>query len=281
MPGKRLITGLAAAVASALVLCPAAGAVSPATAVSNLNQQRTENKLPAGIAEGSGLSSGCQMHDNYMRLNGNTLTHDEAMGRPGFTPAGQAAGASSVLAQGAPAWNTARENPWETAPIHLTQVLDPALLVTGYDESFGFSCLVTLDPTRRPAPAFPQLFTYPGPGARIYSKEVASEAPFAPGELIGIPAGKTTGPYLYVFAFGGSETSRIASAVLRKKQGKRFRRKVKVKVVDGTNPQLGPFIPPGGMVIPVKGLSKGKYRAAVVVDSNGQTLSKTWTFRAT
>jgi hypothetical protein len=279
MPGKRLIVGLAATFAYGLVLCPAAGAVTAATAISNLNDQRTENKLPAGISEGAGLSGGCQMHDNYMHLNGSALTHDEAPGNPGFSPAGQSAGASAVLTQGAPPWTTARENPWETAPVHLAQVLDPALLVTGYDESFGFSCLVTLSQQRRPAPVPPQLFTYPGPGSHIYSKEVASES--VPGELVGIPAGKTTGPYIYVWVFGGADAARIVSASLRRKQGKRFRGKVKVKVVDGANPQLGPFIPPGGMVIPVKGLKKGKYRANVVVDSAGQTLTRTWTFRAT
>ena len=97
---------------------------------------------------------------------------------------------------------------------------------------------MTLASPRGAAPPSPQLLTYPGPGARIYSREVASEGPFTPGELVGIQAGATTGPYLYVFAFGGADGLRIASATLRGKRGKKFSRRVKVKVVDGTNPNV-------------------------------------------
>jgi hypothetical protein len=50
--------------------------------------------------------------------------------------------------------------------------------------------------------------------------------------------------------------------------------------IDGTNPQLNGYIPPGGMLIPLKKLSKGLYKASVTVTAAGQALTDRWKFRA-
>ena len=43
---------------------------------------------------------------------------------------------------------------------------------------------------------------------------------------------------------------------------------------------LGPYIPPGGFVIPRKALKAGKrYRAHVEATFSGQTFRRTWRFR--
>jgi hypothetical protein len=272
---------IAAALAACLLSAAPAAAVAPGAAIANLNAQRAVNGIPAGITENPSLSAGCAAHDSYMHLN-DTLTHAEEPGKPGFTAEGQQAGQTSVLASGAGAWTSPKTNPFETAPIHLTQLLDPSLAVSGYDESFGFSCAVTLTPPRRPEPAAPVIYTYPGPGTKIYSAERAAELPFTPGDLIGLGQPRETGPYLYVFVDGVNPfavpKARITSASLKrlaKKKGK-----VKVKRIDSSNPRLGPYIPPGGMVIPVKALRKGKYRAKVTVSAGGSVLTKSWKFRA-
>jgi hypothetical protein len=268
------------AVIGVLAAAPPASAVDAGTAIANLNAQRAANKLPAGVTADPALSLGCANHNSYMNQNGRILTHDEVPGSPGFTTDGQRAAQTSVLAAGTPPWSTPNDNPWETAPIHLAQLLDPSLLVSGYDENFGFACAVTLGGPPRPESGRAQILTYPGPGTKIYGAEIANEGPYTPGELVGIPQPTRTGPYLYIFVEGVDAFSepRIKRAtLLPAKKGKR----VKLKRIDGTNPQLGPFIGPGGMLIPVKPLRKGKYKASVTVDAGGQTLKKTWRFSAT
>jgi hypothetical protein len=287
MPGKRLIWALLFAGLLCPAAAPAAGAVTAATAIANLNSQRRANGIPAGVANDPALSAGCAAHNNYMHSNGDTLDHDEVPGRTGYTMAGDDAGNRAVLAFGARPWTTVNDNPFETAPIHLAQLLDPSLAVSGYNESFGFSCAVSLADARRPEPASPRLYTYPGPRAHIYTAEQAIEGPFAPGELVGIKRGTTTGPYIFVLVDGvvplGPIKPHILQASLRPRAksspgGKQSR--IRLKIVDSTNAQLGPYLPPGGVVIPVKPLKRGRYKASVTVAVGGRTLIKKWKFSA-
>ena len=288
MPGKRLICALFATGLLLLIAAPAASAVTAATAISNLNAQRRANGLPAGIAADSALSAGCAAHNNYMHSNGDVLDHDEVPGKTGYTMAGDDAGHRAVLAFGARPWKRVSDNPWETAPIHLAQLLDPSLAVAGYNESFRFSCAVTLADPRRPEPVAPQLYTYPGPRSHIYTAEVAAEGPFTPGELVGIKPGTPTGPYIFVFADGveplGPVQPQILSASVRPRtrsaRASRKSKRIKLKIVDSTNPQLGPYLPPGGVLIPVKPLKRGKYKASVTVQVGTATLSRRWKFSA-
>jgi hypothetical protein len=287
MSGKRLIGTLLATGLVCLAAAPAAGAVSAATAIANLHAQRRANGIPADVVNNSALSAGCAAHNNYMHSNGDALGQDEVPGRTGYTMAGDDAGNRAVLALGALPWARASDNPWETAPIHLAQLLDPSLAVSGYNESFRFSCAVTLADPRRAEPPAPRVYTYPGPGAHIYTAEQAVEGPFTPGQLVGLKQGTTTGPYIFVFVDGvvplGPVKPDIVAATVKprtKTGAKKARKGLRLKIVDSTNAQLGPYLPPGGVVIPVKPLKRGKYKASVTVSVAGSQLTKRWKFNA-
>jgi hypothetical protein len=258
-----------------------ASAASPGQAVASLNAQRVANGIPAGIVERSDLDTGCAHHDAYERANGGQLTHTEDPMNPGYTDDGAAAAQHSVLSQGA-TWDSS--NPWEHAPIHLAQLLAPRLDATGVDDSGGFTCAQTLASRDRPAPPGSVTYTYPGDGtATIYPSEVAAEGPYTPGEQVGISAGSTTGPYLYVFFDGpwsAFASAQITSASLRGPDGP-----VAIKTVDDTTSGLTGYIPTGGMIIPLAALVAGATYtaqvAATVTDSGGgspQGVAHTWSF---
>jgi hypothetical protein len=286
MPGTRLIGALLATGLLCLAAAPAARGVSAGTAIANLNAQRRANGIPGGVVNDSALSAGCAAHNGYMHANGDTLDPDEVPGRTGYTMAGDDAGNRAALALGALPWATVNDNPWETAPIHLAQLLDPSLAVSGYNESFRFSCAVALGDPRRPEPVAPKLYAYPGPHAHIYTAEQAVEGPFTPGELVGLKHGMTTGPYIFVFVDGVAPLGPVKPDILQATLKPRTRgtaqkaSKLKLRVVDSTNAQLDPYLPPGGVVIPVKPLKRGKYRASVTVLVAGRQLTKRWKFNA-
>jgi hypothetical protein len=259
-----------------------ASAASPAQAVANLNAQRQANGIPAGIREDPALSLGCAHHNAYERANNGDLIHDEDPGRPGYTLDGDAAAARSVLSKGT---NWDRANPWETAPIHLSQLLAPRLDVTGVDDSQSFTCAQTLASRNRPAPAAPVTYTYPGKGTKsIYVSETAFEAPLTPGETVGIPQGRKTGPYLMVFFDGPWSPfadADIAAASLTGPKGP-----LQIQFVDNLTPQLQFYLPTGGMIIPLAPLQQDtSYTASVsgtVTDTNGAApvpVAYKWTFR--
>jgi Bacterial Ig-like domain len=242
------------------LLVPAsATAASPTQAIANLNGQRSAAGIPAGITENPSASAACAAHNNYERMNGGVLTHSETPGKPGYSAAGNAAAMSSVLSEGTN-WNTT--NPWETAPIHLAQLLDPGLDRMGVDDSNGFTCATTLPPEAgfRASPSTPQGYSYPGNGETGWvTQETAAEGPFTPGDLVGLPQPKTTGPYLFALfagpwpAFGAHVT--VSSATVTGPSGS-----VPIKIADGSTPipgggTLGEYIGATAMLIPVSPLA--------------------------
>ena len=244
----------------------AAAATTSAQGVAFLNAQRAANGIPAGISELSDWDAGCQSHDNWMYLN-RVVQHDEVPGTPGYTDAGAAFGPVSVLAQGdwvpSNSYPWGAQSPWEDAPIHLMDTLEPWLMFTGFADYGGYACEVTHTtplPTGNQVvqrwPASPELLTYPGNGTNfIPPSEVASEEPVTPGEAVGIPAGTQTGPYLLIFAWG-APPGRITSASLRGPDGP-------VNIVTADNETSGPGnlagigmdMPSGGVIIPRSPLS--------------------------
>lgn len=277
-----LLGGLSPAPASQVT--QADGEVTAAQAVAFLNAQRAANGLPAGIIENPGWSDGCAKHAKYFKLNGwGSNPHDEDPSKPGYTPEGQQAARSSVLGG---TYDRSGENPWESAPIHLMQLLGPGLAETGYAPG----CMWTWPGYTRERPVEIQTFTYPGPGSTIYYSEVANELPFVPGDFVGLPAGTTTGPHLYVFAFGQqAQQIHLNSATLTGPTGS-----VAVRTVDNLTSSVGRYLPPGGIVIPEQPLAPDtEYRAVVegsvslppVVDGETWTFGTTlpihweWTFR--
>ena len=138
------------------------------------------------------------------------LEHGEDPASPYYTPEGNWAGANAVLSAGG-SW--ANGNPWEWAPLHLAQLLAPQLSVTGVADRNGLICMITEAGYRRPfSSGTPAVVTYPGNGTRgIYAEETAAETPFTPGQLFGLAQGTTTGPYLYVFVWGGAVGTLVAA----------------------------------------------------------------------
>jgi hypothetical protein len=177
--------------------------------------------------------------------------HAEDPRLPGYTPLGDLAARSSVLASARSSW--AAGNPWEDAPIHLMDTLAPALAQTGWAPG----CMWTAPAVPRPAPATPRVVTYPGPGATIYPQQAAYESPFVPGDFVGLPMGTVTGPHILVMPFGqvpglGPDESygptRLVAASLTGPAGL-----VEVRTVDqstvGPRGNLGSYLE-GGMLMP-------------------------------
>jgi hypothetical protein len=253
-----LLCAFAIGVAAALALPGSAGAVTAAKAIRWLNAQRATSQIPAGIGDDAEWNEGCRLHIIWDAKNPHASNpHIETPGTPGYTQLGAFAGAHAVLAFGAEwarssAYPWGAQNPWESAPIHLMQLLAPELSVSG----FSPGCMITLGGYERTPPPEPELLTYPGNGTSfIYPSEQAAEWPFTPGSFVGLKEGATTGPYLFVLGWGTS-TGRITSATLRGPSGP-----VRVRTVDnfttGKLGDLGSYMPPGGMVIPLAPLAPG------------------------
>jgi hypothetical protein len=252
--------------------------------VSYVNAQRAAHGLPAGIVEDPALSDGCVKHNLYGLANG-VLTHDEQPDRAGYTPEGAQAGATSVLYAAAGPW-TAVNNPFETSPIHLQQLLAPRLDRMGAAETQGYGCATTLVSRNRPSPPSDVTYTYPGDGASAWpSAQTAAESPFTPGQLVGIPAGTRTGPYLYVMFDGPDltpfDTAHASTATLTGPQGA-----VSIAVADNTTAGLAGYLPTEVEIIPRSPLkANASYTASVTANVSTQggggpqrAFGRTWSF---
>lgn len=269
-------------------------AVTSAQAIAWLNTQRSANGIPGDLTDNAAWDTGCAHHIAWEEQNPNAANpHIETPGTPGYTDDGANAGANAVLAWG-DTWTASdqypwgAENPWETAPIHLMQLLGPDLAQTGWADDGSHVCMITWAGYGRPAPATPELLTYPANGTSfIYASETANEWPFTPAAFVGLPQGGTTGPYLYVLGYGTGRGA-ITAASLNGPSGS-----VPVRTVDDTTTgsagDLGSYLPPGGMIIPVHPLTPGATYTASVTFTPGSSdyssgapaqgpLSLTWSF---
>ena len=264
--------GSAAAAAATTAATPRA--LSAGAIVARINTQRAAHGIPAGIRQVPDWSHKCALHNAWMKLN-NRLQHPEEEGSPGYTVGGNWAGTHAVLAAEV-YW--ADRNPWETAPIHLIQLLGPGLARMGAAETSGHDCATTWPGYERVGKT-DVVYTYPGAGTKLWRpSEVAAEAPFTPGEKVGIPQGTRTGPYLYVLPDGPwtqAGTIRVASASLTGPEGA-----VRLRSIDKRNVDVGPFMPKGSaMLIPLRPLRGGAtYAAVVTLSSATKTLTRRWRF---
>lgn len=279
-----LPVGLIVLLLGAIGVLPARADVGGAAIVGYLNAQRAAQGVPAGIVHDPSLSAACANHNAYGAIN-HVLAHSEDPSQPGYTAAGNYAAGNSVLYQGSGPWS-AGHNPFETAPIHLHQLLAPRLDRMGASENQGYGCATTLVSLNRPAPAAHVTYTYPGNGAKGWpAAQVAAEGPYTPGQLVGIPAGTRTGPYLYVMFDGPdltpSDVARATGAALTGPKGP-----VSVAVVDNATPGLAGYLPTGMQVIPRTPLRPGaSYTASVAARVTTQSgsgparaFSRTWSF---
>lgn len=267
------------ALAAALALPGTALADTPASeAVSLLSAQRADNGIPAGLTERAPWSAACAAHDRYERANGGALSNGELKGDPGYTTAGAFAGRNSVLAAGR-TWRDG--NPWETAPIHLMQLLAPRLQRLGVDDRKGYVCATTWPGYADSGPSTPVIYSYPGDGqAGWRASEVAREGPFTPGYKVGLPQTARTGPYLYALLDGPGSWFALRSAPLTSASLIGPEGALEIRSVAADDPDIGRYLPPGAMLIPVKPLQAGSlYTAHVTFRVGGAPVSRTWSFR--
>jgi hypothetical protein len=106
--GWALAATLALAlVAPAPVLAQAPGTSAP-EAIAALNAQRAAHGIPADLVENPDYSLGCAMHMAYEALHGRSrVSHAEDPGLRGYTPLGDLAARSSVLAGPGSSWAAA------------------------------------------------------------------------------------------------------------------------------------------------------------------------------
>jgi hypothetical protein len=278
---------LAAFLAATAIWSPAIGATTgekasfvttPAAAIKELNAERRANGIPSAIKENTSWSDACAAHVHYMTVN-NVLTHPEDSSLSGYTKLGDWAGTNAVLAENAPWLQDA--NPFETAPLHLIQMLDPALSIVGVDIGSSFLCMTTWPGYTEQSVPQRRIFTFPGDGAHaVPASETARELPATPQQFVGIPVGKTTGPHLFAYGTGFGDAgydAHVTHASLTGPDGK----PVAIKTVDRKTREVGEALPPGSaMIIPVDPLVTGApYEASITIDSKLGSTSYTWTFK--
>lgn len=279
----------------ALVACLAGATVARSATgpqiLDDLNRMRAASGIPGTIAEDPERSRGCALHTRYMALN-HTVGHTEDPRLPGYTALGERAASRSVLTGGGP-WSAGVT--FRQAPIHLMQMLNPRLSVSGADDFNGYVCLWTMpEPGEVSVPAEDVVRTFPGRGAQdVPAQETAREEPFVPGDFVGLPQGTTTGPHLYVLPDGpwatGSEAPDeglsiavkrpivVEDAALHGPGGP-----VPLRVIDArTDPRLTMYLPAGAILIPVAPLRPAVlYTAEVLLLSpdTGVRRNHAWSF---
>ncbi len=248
------------AVALAFAHPPAAGAASTAQIVKLLNAQRAANGIPAGVTENPVWNVACQLHNAYEHRY-NELSHSETEGKPGFSSAGNLIAETSVLAQGLE-WNPASPpgDPYDNAPFHLFDLLNPRISSTGAADSEGFGCVEIELGTLRAAPAAVTAYSYPGNHRRdVPVSQRASEMPETPAQAVGFGK-KTTGPNLFVYFDGpwaNGSRALVSSATMRSSHGS-----VALRWVDNSSSNLLP--PTGAILVPATPLAAGTtYRVSV------------------
>jgi hypothetical protein len=211
-----------------------------------------------------------------MRRN-RLVQHAEVPGTPLYTSAGNWAAARAVLSGSAP-W-TARTTPFETAPMHLAQLLAPQLRRMGVGIYRGWACATTLPGYGRGRARRNVVYAYPSGRDPVRWREHADESPFTPQRFVGIPESQMTGPYLLVFADGpwlrSATPPAIRAASLLGPKGE-----VEIRFIDSSSPDVGPYLPRGtGMLIPVHPLRRGAtYTASVTLANARHRVTRTWTF---
>jgi len=265
---------LALVLAAALPAPAAAG--TPEEDLAWLNQRRSANGLPGDLALDPNWSRACAAHLRYRAVTG-VLGHVEDPLDPAYSVEGAWAAANSVLAIGI-RW-TADDLFWETAPLHMAQLLMPALQRVGIADQGEAVCVTTWPGATRTLPSVPSVLVSPGQGASAMPAVSTAEWPVTPAEAVGYA--NPTGPHLYVYQWGPAAASGVGAdgrwigirtASLRGPDGE-----VEVRWVDRRHERVGPFLPlASGIVIPGRPLRAGASYLARVQFTNG--VERAWSF---
>lgn len=261
--------------------------------VADVSAIREANGLPGALVEDPGRSRGCALHNNYM-LRNDAYGHEEDASLPGYTEAGAIAGDSSVLAASGP-WRS--DMSFRKAPIHLMQLLNPRLALSGAAELDPYLCIWTRSASADlRVSSGDVIYSFPGPEAvDVPVAEAASEDPFVPGDFVGLPEGTTTGPHLYVLPDGPWAVESFATFDPAAPIGHRERPILiehasltgpsgpePIEVIDANSPaELTQYLPTGGIVIPRGPLRRGsRYTVALTLASpeTGVRFDHSWSF---
>lgn len=243
--------------------------LAPGAVVTKLNQFRHAQGIPGTVRHNPALSTGCRLHNAWMRRN-RSYSHGERRGSPGYTTAGAKAGQSSALAAG-PTWRTG--NPWLNAPFHLVAMLNPGMVESGASEVSGYNCLyvTTSANDSTPQPADHTFTGMPANGGRVPYYQHVYEWPNSPQTYGPRPISRryATGPNL-IAIYGGPQMNGIyprpVSATLRGPSGA----VVPVKIVDFL--MIPGTLPRGtGIIIPRRPLIPGRrYTWSVTFHADAQ-----------
>ena len=213
----------------------------------------------------------CRRHNDYEAAHGGDISHDEAdTASPAYSPEGAFAADNSVLAD-EDTWTAA--GPWFDAPVHRHQFYSPALTETGVDDHGGLQCAI-VGPGYNRALDSAQVWTMPGDAVNgVAASELANEEPVTPNSFIGVPPGATTGPQILVWTANGP--AKIVSARLTSDDGTDR----EVRWVDNTTQNIGDYLQPGGIVVPIQPLrDKARYVASVTLTAGRRTITRRWSF---
>jgi hypothetical protein len=239
------------------VLIQPDGAAQPlqgAAAIAVLNEQRRANGIPALAESDASLAS--------------LWCPDE--GAPGG-PAPEDRDTSSVAQ-----WD-ATMTPWDDAPAHQVSLYEPDFTAAGEVYAHGRSCLALAAPSA--PPSSPGFFSYVSDGGRSLvpaTETVSGELPYAPQQLVGLPAGRPTGPQLILYALGfpgerfadsdPSAAMRVVSWSLTGPGGRRVRgvRMVDHQVAGRAVPQGASIYDDAAIMIPPPLAPGARYTARVL-----------------
>ena len=185
-----------------------AAQVSDARAKEIVDAQRVAIGAPATTRFDVGRSEGCRVHGDYLALHPEqylSTPHDEDPAKNGYTDAGRDAARTSNLVDSADLWRANADPFADGAPWHEMSLLDPwAGPAFWRGASSGKDCIGVGSTLADPAPPEPELrslLAWPGDGARIpASTSSASEGPYPPNRLSGIPDSQITSPWLMVYS---------------------------------------------------------------------------------
>lgn len=179
---------------------------------------------------------------------------------------------------------TADSSPWTNAPLHQISMYDPRMDTAGDANVDGQACMGLGGDANQPASGVTfYAFVWEGGHSNVPPSEtVPGEGPFAPQQLVGIPAGLATGPQPLLFPEGMGPAPHAMSWSLTDASGTPV---PNVQFADSTAAAAAGypfyFLSQGGVMIPPVLATDTTYHGTVVWEPSGGGATATQTFSFT
>jgi hypothetical protein len=160
---RHVVVGLVAAciVVSSVDLAVAApSGVDRGAALADLNAMRSAAGLRPVVRFERRWNRGCRLHNRYMSATGD-FGHGENSGSDFYSRLGSDTAASSVIAEPMAVPSVA----WGDTVYHRLALLQPRLRHSGFDASYGFTCMQVIDGVTGPRKRGLALYPWPPNGA--------------------------------------------------------------------------------------------------------------------